>query len=1061
MSEYICLDIKNENQPLDEIEYVQDSLYFNGNILEKENLTNKYIEKIEKELESEEIPENIDKKLKTISFLKIQKEKLEKVKPQALTYSDISVPFGATWIPTEIYYDFLKEHLETYSYGYDSWRIEYNSHINEFVYEGRVAYPSYYIDDKYGIDHRTYKNADKVMLDTLNQKAIKITHNGKLDKEKTKKIASIQKMIKEEFNDWVFKDEKRRNEIVKIYNEKFNNINFTDFNGDFLKLKGISNNISLKKHQKDAVARILLNGNTLLAHSVGAGKTFVMIASAMESKRLGLSNKSMFVVPKSIIGQFEKDFYKLYPNANLLVASKDDFSSKNRKKFCSKISTGNYDAIIIGHTQFEKIPLSKERQAYLFQEEINKLDEFIRDNPKISSYTVKKMAAKRIKIENDIKKSMENKDDVVTFEELGIDRLYVDEAHYFKNIAPNSKLENVSGITSSTSQRARDMKYKVDYINELTDYKGVVFATGTPISNSMVELYTMQMYLQPQLMEELNLTNFDSWLSWCCTPEISLEISVTSDKYEQKVRLKNFFNLPELMSSFKLVADIKTHEVLNLDIPETKYINIKEKASDFQKFYIDTLIERANKIKTGKVDPTEDNMLKITNEGKRIALDPRLVYLDAEDLPNSKVNQCINLVADIWERTKIDKKTQLIFCDQGTPNSNGKFNLYGDIKEKLVNIHGIPENEIAFIHDADTDSKKEILFDKVRSGEVRILLGSTDKCGAGVNIQDKLTALHHLDIPWRPADIEQREGRIARQGNENDDVEVYRYITQGSFDAYLWQLLETKAKFIKQVFTNKSPVRKIEGTDDIVLSYTEMKAAALDNPLLKRRVEVGIKIDELEADKKRFTDRLYLAQDKLKEIPKEMEITKEFIDNISKDLEYLETEKEKNKDKKENEFPGIVIDSKEYKDKAEASQVLIERVKSSTTFLKNSREQIAFYKGFYVYVSFDNYAKVFNFELEKNGSYFGQFGIETASNNFTRMDNCIKKIPEILETHKENLKQAEFNLEKYNLIVKEIEFPKNNELISLKNELIEIDNKIEEQIKLKNNDNYVASDLGR
>ncbi|HET0933629.1 TPA: DEAD/DEAH box helicase family protein, partial [Streptococcus pneumoniae] len=657
-----------------------------------------------------------------------------------------------------------------------------------------------------------------------------------------------QELIKEEFKNWIFEDPDRRYRLEKIYNEKFNSIRNREFDGSNLTFDGMNTEIRLREHQKNAIARTLYGGNTLLAHVVGAGKTFEMVASAMESKKLGLASKSLFVVPNHLTTQIGREFMQLYPSANIMVADKKDFQPKNRKRFIGRIATGEYDAVIIGHSQFEKIPMSKEYQVRHIQDQIDDIVSFIDENKRNrgENFTVKQLEKTKKKLLVRLEKLNDDfkKDDVITFEELGVDKLFIDEAHNYKNLFLHTKMRNVAGIGQSEAFKSSDMYMKCRYMDEMTDGKGVVFATGTPISNSMTELYTMQRYLQYDDLKARGLEHFDAWASTFGETENTFELSPEGTGYRQKTRFSKFYNLPELMSMFKEVADIKTSDMLNLPVPEANFEVIKTKPTEEQKEILEAISERADAVRNNQVEPTEDNMLKITNDGKKLALDQRLINPLLPDDPNSKVNVCVKNIFSIWDKTKENSSTQLVFSDMSTPKGDGEFNIYDDIRNKLVNM-GIPKEEIAFIHEADTDKQKDELFSKVRRGEVRVLLGSTEKMGAGTNVQNKLIALHDLDVPWRPSDLEQRSGRIVRQGNENDKVNIFRYVTENTFDAYLWQTIENKQKFISQIMTSKTPVRVAEDVDEASLSYSEIKALATGNPLIKEKMDLDNEVTKL------------------------------------------------------------------------------------------------------------------------------------------------------------------------------------------------------------------------
>ena len=681
--------------------------------------------------------------------------------------------------------------------------------------------------------------------------------------------------------------------------------------------------ISLRTHQRNAIARTLYGGNTLLSHVVGAGKTFEMVASAMESKRLGLCSKSLFVVPNHLTEQIGREFMELYPSANIMIATKKDFEPKNRKKFISRIATGEYDGVIIGHSQFEKIPMSKEYQEKHIQDEINEIVDYIGKNKydSLQRFTVKQLEGTKKKLEFRLKKLNDDfkKDDVVTFEELGVDKLFVDEAHNYKNLFLYTKMRNVSGVSQSEALKSSDMFMKCRYLDEITNGKGIVFATGTPVSNSMSELYTMQRYLQYNDLKKKGLQNFDAWASTFGETISGMELSPEGNKYRIKTRFSKFYNLPELMSMFKDVADIKTSDMLNLETPKANYETILTKPSEEQKEILNVLSERADDVRGGSVDPEKDNMLKITNDGKKLALDQRLINELLPDDENSKVNVCVRNVFSIWEKTKENKSTQLIFCDMSTPKENGEFNIYDDIKEKLINL-GIPEDEIKFIHDAKSEKQKDELFSKVRKGKVRILLGSTQKMGAGTNVQKKLIALHDLDVPWRPADLEQRSGRIIRQGNENKEVYIFRYVTENTFDSYLWQTIENKQKFISQIMTSKTPVRVAEDVDESTLSYSEIKALATGNPLIKEKMTLDNEVTKLKLLESNYKSNLFSLEDKiLKTYPKEIKSLESQIENMKEDINSIKPQEKFNEIKIGNE---IIKDKKIAGDKLDRKSVV-------------------------------------------------------------------------------------------------------------------------------------------
>ena len=804
----IFLDIKdtdliNNRMPFENFDnddpfhfsYVSADEYLSGNIREKIGYLNSYIGEIENVIDLAP-SEKKDTLLNELGKLKYQREKLQEVMPEELTASDINVRLGATWIPQKDIEDFTFNLLKTP--GYDRWNINvrFSPHTSEWNIEGKS------VDSTNDLANMTYGtsrvNAYKLIENALNLKDTKVfdqiinddgSKTSVLNKKETMLASQKQELIKEEFKNWIFEDPDRRYRLEKIYNEKFNSIRNREFDGSNLTFDGMNTEIRLREHQKNAIARTLYGGNTLLAHVVGAGKTFEMVASAMESKKLGLASKSLFVVPNHLTTQIGREFMQLYPSANIMVADKKDFQPKNRKRFIGRIATGEYDAVIIGHSQFEKIPMSKEYQVRHIQDQIDDIVSFIDENKRNrgENFTVKQLEKTKKKLLVRLEKLNDDfkKDDVITFEELGVDKLFIDEAHNYKNLFLHTKMRNVAGIGQSEAFKSSDMYMKCRYMDEMTDGKGVVFATGTPISNSMTELYTMQRYLQYDDLKARGLEHFDAWASTFGETENTFELSPEGTGYRQKTRFSKFYNLPELMSMFKEVADIKTSDMLNLPVPEANFEVIKTKPTEEQKEILEAISERADAVRNNQVEPTEDNMLKITNDGKKLALDQRLINPLLPDDPNSKVNVCVKNIFSIWDKTKEKSSTQLVFSDMSTPKGDGEFNIYDDIRNKLVNM-GIPKEEIAFIHEADTDKQKDELFSKVRRGEVRVLLGSTQKMGAGTNVQNKLIALHDLDVPWRPSDLEQRSGRIVRQGNENDKVNIFRYVTENTFDAYLW-----------------------------------------------------------------------------------------------------------------------------------------------------------------------------------------------------------------------------------------------------------------------------------
>ncbi|HHJ7176718.1 TPA: helicase-related protein [Streptococcus pyogenes] len=764
--------------------------------------------------------------------------------------------------------------------------------------------------------------------------------------------------------------------------------------------------IRLREHQKNAIARTLYGGNTLLAHVVGAGKTFEMVASAMESKKLGLASKSLFVVPNHLTTQIGREFMQLYPSANIMVADKKDFQPKNRKRFIGRIATGEYDAVIIGHSQFEKIPMSKEYQVRHIQDQIDDIVSFIDENKRNrgENFTVKQLEKTKKKLLVRLEKLNDDfkKDDVITFEELGVDKLFIDEAHNYKNLFLHTKMRNVAGIGQSEAFKSSDMYMKCRYMNEMTDGKGVVFATGTPISNSMTELYTMQRYLQYDDLKARGLEHFDAWASTFGETENTFELSPEGTGYRQKTRFSKFYNLPELMSMFKEVADIKTSDMLNLPVPEANFEVIKTKPTEEQKEILEAISERADAVRNNQVEPTEDNMLKITNDGKKLALDQRLINPLLPDDPNSKVNVCVKNIFSIWDKTKENSSTQLVFSDMSTPKGDGEFNIYDDIRNKLVNM-GIPKEEIAFIHEADTDKQKDELFSKVRRGEVRVLLGSTQKMGAGTNVQNKLIALHDLDVPWRPSDLEQRSGRIVRQGNENDKVNIFRYVTENTFDAYLWQTIENKQKFISQIMTSKTPVRVAEDVDEASLSYSEIKALATGNPLIKEKMDLDNEVTKLKMLEANYKSNKYKLEDKVNKIyPQSTLKTEMEIQAVKEDIASVEKLGEG-----DSKFTSISLGENKILDKKEAGEKLLEEIKKVKI---NDSKVIGKYRNLDLQVSYNFMTNTHTFKLLGKAEYFGEFSNST-DGNITRLDNAIEKMPSRLERLNQNLENYKESLE--------------------------------------------------
>jgi len=945
---------------------------------------------------------------------KVNVEALQKVQPKDLTASEISVRLGATWLPPDDVQEFIFHLLETPRYA--QWNIKV--HFSPFTSEWNIEGKSY---DKGNVRaYNTYGtsriNAYKIIEETLNLKDVRIfdyieDDEGKkkavLNKKETAIAQSKQEMIKQEFQDWIWSDPERRERLCKSYNEKFNSVRPREYDGSHIIFNGMNPEIELREHQKNAVAHILYGGNTLLAHAVGAGKTFEMVAAAQESKRLGLCNKSLFVVPNHLTEQWAAEYLQLYPAANILVATKKDFETKNRKKFCGRIATGDYDAVIIGHSQFEKIPMSIERQRAILEQQLEEITEGIAElkRNRGENFSVKQLekSKKSIKQKLDKLNDQTKKDDVVTFEELGVDRLFVDESHYYKNLYLYTKMRNVGGIAQTEAQKSSDLFMKCRYLDEITGGRGTVFATGTPISNSMVELYTIQRYLQYNTLVKNGLQHFDAWASTFGETITAVELTPEGTGYRAKTRFAKFYNLPELMAMFKEVADIKTADMLNLPVPEAKYHNIAVKPSEMQKEMVASLAERAEQVRGGGVDSSVDNMLKITNDGRKLALDQRMLNDMLPDFEGSKINACVDNIYRIWEENTDKKSAQLVFCDLSTPKNDGTFSVYNDIRKKLIE-RGIPESEVKFIHEADTDMKKKELFQKTRKGEVRVLLGSTQKMGAGTNVQDKLIALHDVDCPWRPSDLEQRSGRIVRQGNENPQVDIYRYVTEQTFDAYLYQLVEGKQKFASQIMTSKSPVRSAEDIDETALSYAEIKMLATGNPYIKEKMDLDIQVQKLKMIKSNFLSEKYGLEDKvIKFYPQQIAYLKSRVEGLRKDVETAKLHP-----KPIDEQPlGMMVSGVSYSEKAEAGQAIINACKSM-----NSPDAIPLgeYRGFQMELYFDTVQRNYVVKLKGETSRDVPLG-DDSHGNIVRIDNGIERFEEALADTKNSLENTEKQFE--------------------------------------------------
>ena len=958
---------------------------------------------------------------------------LEQVQPVDLDASEIEVRIGATWIAPEIYRDFMEELFDTP--GYLVGRvidIRYSEASGAWNISGKNA-----DSDRNVLTTATYGtsriNAYKILEETLNLKDVRI-YDTKIDaegneirvlnKKETMLATQKQDAIKEAFEDWIFRDQERREKLCRIYNERFNSIRPREYDGSHLTFPGMNPEIELRPHQKNAVAHQLYGDNVLLAHVVGSGKTYEMVAAAMESKRLGIAQKSLFVVPNHLTEQWGAEFLQLYPGANILVATKKDFEPANRKKFCARIAMGNYDAVIIGHSQFERIPLSEERQKKVIEEQIEELEAGIQAakyEVDGSRFTVKQLEKTKKSLRRRLEKleNKEKKDDVVTFEELGVDRLYVDEAHYYKNAFLYTKMRNVAGIAQNEAQKSADMFNKCQYLDEITGGKGITFATGTPVSNSMTELYTMQRYLQYGKLNRMGLGHFDSWASTFGEVVTSIELAPEGTGYRAKSRFARFYNIPELMSMFKEIADIKTADQLELPVPEAEYETVVLKPSEHQKEIVESLGERAEVIRDGGVDSSVDNMLKVTNDGRKLALDQRLVNPLLPDDENSKICACVEKSFAIWKETASKRSAQLIFCDLSTPKGDGTFNVYDDLKKKLM-AKGVPEAEIVFIHDANTEVKKTELFSKVKSGQVRFLLGSTAKMGAGTNVQDRLIALHHLDVGWKPSDLEQREGRIIRQGNMNKKVHIYRYVTEGTFDSYMWQLIESKQKFISQIMTSKSPVRSCEDVDDTALSYAEVKALATGNPAIKEKMALDVEVSKLKLLKANFVSNHYRLEDDIaKNFPQQIAVLKESIEGYKADLEQYQANKITDPEKFVMEVGGTVFYEK--KEAGAALLAVCQSMKQADAMIN-----VGQYQGFSIRLKFDSWNKEFILSLKNENVYRVSLGSDE-NGNIIRINNALEAIPQKLAEAERKLETVQGQLKNAMEEVKK-PFPKEEEL---------------------------------
>ncbi|WP_308527412.1 helicase-related protein [uncultured Oscillibacter sp.] len=938
---------------------------------------------------------------------------LEAVQPVDLTAAEISVRLGATWLPVDVVEQFMYELMQTPRYMRANICIHYSTYTGEWQVEGKSR-------DKSSVNaNSTYGtgrvNGYKILEETLNLRTVRVfdyiedEHGNRvpvLNKQETAIAQGKQELIKQAFQDWVWKDQHRRDRLTRLYNEKFNSIRPREYDGSHLNFVGINPAIQLRPHQVNAIAHILYGGNTLLAHVVGAGKTYEMVAAGMESKRLGLCQKSLYVVPNHLTEQWATEFLQLYPAANILVATRKDFETKNRKRFCGRIATGDYDAIIIGHSQFEKIPMSVERQRYILERQEQDIMDGLAELKANHGerFSIKQLERSKKSIQAKLEKlnDQSRKDDVVTFEELGVDRLFVDEAHSFKNLAAFSKMRNVGGISQTEAQKSSDLYMKCRYLDELTGGRGVVFATGTPISNTMVEMYTMQKYLQYHTLEEHGLLHFDAWASTFGETVTAIELAPEGTGYRAKTRFSRFYNLPELMSMFKEVADIQTADMLNLPVPKANYHNIVLKPSEHQKQMVAALSKRAEKVRNKMVDPSVDNMLRITNDGRKLALDQRMMNPMLPASETGKVNACAENVYVIWQRTAAHRSTQMVFCDLSTPKGDGQFNIYDALRDMLTDM-GIPANEIAYIHNAKTESQKKELFGKVRSGQVRVLIGSTQKMGAGTNVQQRLIALHHLDCPWRPADLQQREGRIIRQGNENDEVDIYTYVTENTFDSYLYQMVEDKQKFIGQIMTSKSPIRSAEDIDETALSYAEIKALCTGNPLIKERMDLDIDVQRLRLLKANFLSQKYALEDKIaKYLPQEIREHEQSVAGYEADIAHLAANTHPNADG----FSPMVVENKGYTTKKAAGSAILEACQAMTS---PDPVPLGAYRGFAMVVRFDSISREYRVTLSNKMSYTTALGTDLYG-NIARLDNALAGIEAQRAAAREELENAKQQL---------------------------------------------------
>ena len=935
--------------------------------------------------------------------LAVNVEALKKVIPKDLSAAEISVRLGATWIPQEDIQRFVMELLTPSSYAAGRLKVRYTPINGDWFIENKSSdMGNVKADSTYGTKRAS---AYRIIEDTLNLRDTRIfdyvydEHGNKkavFNAKETTAAQAKQEAIKQAFQDWIWKDPERRNRLVRYYNDTFNSVRPREYDGSHITFGGISPEITLRPHQVNAIAHILYGGNTLLAHKVGAGKTFEMVAAAQESKRLGLCQKSMFVVPNHLVGQWASEYLRLYPSANILVTTKQDFETGNRKKFCGRIATGDYDAVIIGHSQFEKIPMSIERQRKQLEKQLDDIERGIDDvqASKGEQFTVKQLMKTRKAIKTKLEKlnDTKRKDTVIDFEQLGVDRLFIDESHFYKNLYLYTKMRNVGGIAQTEAQKSSDLFMKCRYLDEITGNRGTVFATGTPVSNSMVELYSVQRYLQYDTLAQNGLQHFDSWASTFGETVTALELAPEGTNYRAKTRFAKFYNLPELMQMFREVADIQTADMLKLPVPKVNYHNIKTKPSEIQTEMVASLAKRAEKVRARLVEPNIDNMLKITNDGRKLALDQRMIDPMLPDDPDSKVNACVDNVYCIWEEHADTKAAQLVFCDLSTPKNDGTFNVYDDMREKLI-ARGIPAEQIRFIHEATTDAQKKELFGKVRSGEVRVLFGSTPKMGAGTNVQDRLIAIHNLDCPWRPSDLEQRQGRIERQGNMFPEVEVYRYVTEQTFDAYLYQLVESKQKFISQIMTSKSPVRSAEDVDEVALSFAEVKMLATGDARFKEKMDLDIQVSKLRVLKQSYLSEHYDLEDRvLKYYPQTIKEYEERIAGYENDAALAEQHKPQGEDK----FCPMTLKGVTYTEKADAGEMLLAICKD---YPMSAPTEIGSYRDFRMEIYYDTVNAHYCMNLCGKAKHKVDLGAD-ALGNLTRIENELSKLPARLEAAK-------------------------------------------------------------